>query len=165
MKADSSELYYFLRMYSIDLDTALHTIKMLRRYKRPDVQSVMLRDVAISYIRPFSGNNGEHTKSHILQSSMHVPKSMRQLHQELHDLRMKQFAHTDLTYYRPQVRKIRFTPESGFAMAFKGYDYAALLRKLPQIEELIRAVEKSLHAEIAELEKTPHFEILAEKSE
>ena len=165
MNANSSELYYFLRMYSIDLDTALHTVKMLRRYKRPDIQSVLLRDVAVCYIRPFSGNKGEHTSSHILRISMHVPKSMRQIHRELYDLRMNQFAHTDLTYYRPRVGKIRFTPASAFAMTFRGYDYAGLLRKLPQIEELIRAVEKSVHDHIAELEKAPAFENLTEKSE
>jgi len=98
MNANSSELYYFLRMYSIDLDTALHTVKMLRRYKRPDIQSVLLRDVAVCYIRPFSGNKGEHTSSHILRSSMHVPKSMRQLHRELYDLRMNL-----ICPYRPDI--------------------------------------------------------------
>jgi len=50
-------------------------------------------------------------------------------------------------------------------MTFRGYDYAGLLRKLPQIEELIRAVEKSVHDHIAELEKAPAFENLTEKSE
>ncbi len=38
------------------MNTAAHTVKTLRRYKRADVQVALLRDIAVTYARPFSGN-------------------------------------------------------------------------------------------------------------
>jgi len=144
-------------MYSIDLETALHSIKVLRRYKRPDVQYALLRDLTITYVRPFSGNTGDQGKqrNHMLTTKKRVPKHLMPLHKELVRLRMQQFAHTDLTYYKPRAVGISFVPSGAYGMTFKGYDYAALLRKLPQIEELIREVEKSVNAEIAVYEANP----------
>jgi methyl coenzyme M reductase gamma subunit len=74
---------------------------------------------------------------------------MKGLHEELVRVRMQQFAHTDLTYYNPSTMAFK---GHDYAMMFKGYDYAALLNKLPQIEELIRAVERSVNAEITKQE-------------
>lgn len=144
-------------MYSIDLDTALHSIKVLRRYKRPDVQYALLRDLTITYVRPFSGNTGIKGKqrNHMLTTKKRVPKHLMPLHKELVRLRMEQFAHTDLTYYKPRAVKISFIPSGAYGMTFKGFDYAGLLSKLPQIEELIRTVESSVNAEIAHYEKAP----------
>lgn len=144
-------------MYSIDLNTALHSIKVLRRYKRPDVQYALLRDLTVTYVRPFSGNKVDqgNKRKHMLTTKKRVPKHLLPLHKELERLRMQQFAHTDLSYYKPRAVGISFVPSGAYGMSFKGYDYAALLRKLPQIEELIRAVEKSVNAEIAVYEANP----------
>lgn len=147
-------------MYSIDLDTALNSIKVLRRYKRPDVQYALLRDLTITYVRPFSGNTGDTGKertqrNHMLTTKKRVPKHLLPLHKELLRLRREQFAHTDLSYYKPRAVGISFVSSGAYGMTFKGYDYAALLTKLPQIEELIRAVEKSVTAEIAVFEANP----------
>ena len=99
MDAAQFEKYCFLRLYSIDLDTALHTIKVLRRYKRPDVRYPLLRDIAVTYAHPFSGNEGDHIHNDRLSSRKHVPKHLRKLHDELIRLRQEQFAHTDLKFY------------------------------------------------------------------
>lgn len=152
MDAVTFERYCFLRLYAIDLDTALHTVKILRRYKCADVQYPLLRDIAVTYARPFSGNDGEHISRHCLSSRKHIPKVMRELHTELLRLRKEQFAHTDLKFYRPKVAKFHGKTNPWFPMSFKGYDYGALLKRLPQIETLIRAVESSVQAEIASYE-------------
>lgn len=148
------ERYCFLRLYAIDLDTALHTIKVLRRYKRADVQYSLLRDIAVTYARPFSFNKGELISKDCLPSGKHVPKSMRDLHDELVRVRKEQFAHTDLKFYRPKVAKFSGVTKSWFPMSFKGYDYGALLEQLPEIKSLIQSVEKSVQAEIAQYEAT-----------
>lgn len=153
MKLEFNEPYYFLRMYSVEFSTARCAVKVLKRYRRPDVQYALLRDLIVTYVRPFSTNKGAQSK-HTLGVKAHVPPLMKTLHEELVRVRMQQFAHTDLTYYSPST--MAFKGANGefheYGMMFKGYDYAALLRKLPQIEELIRAVESSVNAEIAKQE-------------
>jgi hypothetical protein len=144
------EAYYFLRMYSIDLNTARQAIKVLRRYRRPDVRYALLRDLTVAYVRPFSTNRGRQQGTHALSVKKHVPKEMKGLHLELVRVRMQQFAHTDLSYYNPIVFSLNGS--NGHAIIFKGFDYEALLRKLDQIEELIRAVESSVNAAIADYE-------------
>lgn len=144
------EAYYFLRMYSIDLDTARQAIKVLRRYKRSDVRYALLRDLTVAYVRPFSTNRGRQHGTHVLSVKRHVPKEMKALHLELVRVRMQQFAHTDLSYYNPIVFSLR--GDSGHAIIFKGFDYEALLHKLDQIEDLIRSVESSVNAAIADYE-------------
>ncbi len=146
------EKYCFLRLYAIDLDTALHTVKVLRRYKRADVKYPLLRDISVAYARPFSGNEGEKISRHQLSSGKRIPKAMKDLHTELLRLRKEQFAHTDLKFYRPRVAKFHGKTKPWFPMSFKGYDYTTLLKQLPQIEALIRAVESSVQAEIANYE-------------
>ena len=147
-----SEQYYFLRLYSIDMNTAREAIKVLRRYRKKDVQYALLRDITVTYARPFSTNKGDTIKKHKLKMK-HVPKNMRELHNELLRVRMQQFAHTDLTYYNPKLARFSTKPKSPVVMAFKGYDYARLLRKLPDIEKLIKAVEYSIHKELREYER------------
>jgi hypothetical protein len=141
MDSSAFEKYCFFRLYSIDLDTALHTIRVMRRYKRQDVLVPLLRDVAVTYARPFSVNRGKEISKHQISSKSHVPKPNRPLHDELVRLRMEQFAHTDLQYYRPRVAKFSGRTKPWYPMSFKGYDYAGLLGRIAEIEELIVAVE------------------------
>ncbi|MES1992243.1 MAG: hypothetical protein V4457_01290 [Pseudomonadota bacterium] len=152
MDSAAFEKYCFLRLYSIDLDTALHTIRVMRRYKRQDVLFPLLRDVAVTYARPFSVNRGNEIQKHQLPSKSHVPKPHRALHDELVRLRMEQFAHTDLQYYRPRVAKFSRRTKPWYPMSFKGYDYAGLLGRIAEIEELIVAVECSIRSEIERCE-------------
>lgn len=152
MDALKSERYCFLRLYAIDLDTALHTIKVLRSCKRADVQHPLLRDIAVTYARPFSGNKGEKIRKHELSSKSHVPKTARKLHNELVRLRMEQLAHTDIKFYRPKVAKLKNAGKPWFPMSFKGYDYEGLLGQISEIEELVREVERSIQSELASYE-------------
>lgn len=150
-KLDFNETYYFLRMYSIDLNTARQAIKVLKRYRRPDVRYALLRDLIVTYVRPFSTNIGPKSKHH-LGVKAHVPKGSKELHKELVRVRMEQFAHTDLRYYTPTATAFR-GPQGehyGYGMMFKSYDYEALLRRLPEIEALVFAVESSVNAAINE---------------
>ena len=147
------EKYQFLRLYSIDLDTALHVFRVLKRYKRDDVRFILLRDIAIAYARPFSGNEGKLIPKHKLQEK-HVPPTSRALHKELLRLRNEQFAHTDLKFYNPKVARFGSKANKWYPMSFKGYDYNALLRQIDAIEQLIRAVEQSVNTEIRKCEKT-----------
>lgn len=146
------ESYRFLRLYSIDLDTAAKAIPVLRRYKRGDVRAALLRDIAVTYARPFSGNRGVKHPKHRL-SIRHVPKVARPLHQELIKLRNRQFAHSDLTIHNPKVARFGTAAKPWFPMTFKSFDSQALGRRLQEIEELIVSVARSVNAEARRCEQ------------
>lgn len=148
MNDSTDEQYLFLRLYAIDLNTALGTIKVLRRYEANEVKYPLLRDITVTYARPFSMNKGDKITKHVLSAKKYVPKNMKSLHEELLSVRMQQFAHTDLNYYGPTLAKFTGKPRSTFPMALRGHDYAKLLRTLPEIEKLIKAVEYNIHAEL-----------------
>ena len=96
------EQYKFYRLYRMDFEEAIRTLKMMKRYKKKDIRFALLRSFVISYACPFSGNKGKLTKNHILPKKF-VPQVKRKLHQELVDLRMQLFAHTDLSFLDPKV--------------------------------------------------------------
>ena len=152
MTPEDFETYRFLRLYTIDFDTALHTLKVLCRYKKPDVQYPLLREVAVAYSRPFSKNHGEHLVSHML-STKHVPTAAKPLHLELLRLRNQQFAHTDIKFYAPKVADFGIAAKASFPMSFKSYDYSQLLARVPEIQSLIEAVVVSLNKDITREER------------
>ena len=96
------EQYYFYRLYSIDLDNTKHILRILKRYRRKDVRYCLLRDIVVSYCRPFSGNKGKKISTHTLNKKV-VPKELCILHDELVEIRNQLFAHTDYTYRQPKV--------------------------------------------------------------
>jgi hypothetical protein len=118
MEQEIIEKYHSYRLYSIDLDTALHSIRVLKRYRREDVRYCLLRDIVVSYARPFSGNKGETIPKHTL-SKKEVPKHLRPLHGELIDLRNQLFAHTDFTYRRPKAVNWSTPGHKWFPMTFR----------------------------------------------
>lgn len=150
----SPEQYYFYRLYSIDLDDAKHILRVLKRYRRKDVRCCLLRDLVVTYCRPFSGNKGNKMTSHVLTTKV-VPRDLRALHNELLSLRNQLFAHTDYTYRRPQVANWSTGSHKWFPMSFRGFDYNRLDAQVPEIHELVIVVEKNLQDIIDKLHETP----------
>ncbi|RYG88452.1 MAG: hypothetical protein EON58_19980 [Alphaproteobacteria bacterium] len=147
MSPQEFEQYCFLRLYSVDLDTAAKAIPILRRYRRNDVRFALLRDIAVIYSRPFSVNRGKLIKKHVL-SLKHVPSSLRPLHDRLLKLRNTQFAHTDLDFNSPKVMRLGTEGRPIYAMSLKSVDYAQLLTHDSDISRLINAVAASVNAAI-----------------
>lgn len=145
------EKYCFLRLHSIDMDTALHTLKLIKRYKRDDIRIALLRDLAVIYARPFSGNRGEKIPKHTL-SEIHVPKSAKTIHKKLLELRNCQLAHADLSFHKPKVLRWRADGGNTYPMSFKAFDYQGLLRQLSPIEALITSVEANISSEVKSYE-------------
>lgn len=146
------EKYCFLRLYSIDLDTARKTLAVLKRYRRDDVRVSILRDVGVTYARPFSVNKGKSIAKHQL-SVAHVPKAARGLHKELMDVRNSQLAHTDLEVYNPRVTRFGKPGAHWYPMAFRPFNATALLDRIGEIEQLVVAVEASVNAELCKMEE------------
>lgn len=146
------ENYKFLRLHSVDMDTALSTLKMLKRYRRDDIKVALLRDISVIYSRPFSGNRGK-TGKHYLSEKKFVPSEYKDLHDRLLDLRNKQFAHTDAVFHDPKFMKWKGDEGVAFIMSFKTFDYLSLLRNLKKVESLIRSVECNINSAVREYEK------------
>lgn len=146
------EKYYFYRLYSIDFDAAKHALRILKRYRRKDIRYCILRDIVVSYVRPFSVNKGKLIPKHKLTKKV-VPKRLRSLHDGLMDVRNQLFAHTDYRYRKPKVANWSTADRKWFPMSFRGYDYAKLDKRIPQIEKLVNEVENNLQEKIDKIEK------------
>ncbi len=147
------EKYAFLRLYAMDLKEALQTIRVLRRYRRKDVRFPLLRDIVVSYCRPFTESRGQGIKKdiHDVKFQNH---DMELLHEELLTLRKQLFAHTDLTYKTPQISKWSKGGNKWFPMSFKGFNYDHLDEKMLEIKKLIEYVQLKLKEQIKQHEKS-----------
>ena len=146
------EQYTFYRLYSIDFDTTKYTLRVLKRYRSKDVRYCLLRDIVVSYCRPFSRNKGEKISNHTLGKKV-VPKEFHSLHDELVRIRNQLFAHTDSIYRQPKVANFSTDSHKCFPMSFRGYDYNKLDKRISEIDKLVVAVEKNLQAEIGKIEE------------
>ena len=147
------EKYKFLRLYDIDFEMALQTIVILKRYKKNDVRYALLRDIVVTYARPFTESRGFQ-----INKDRHGVKfknnKMKTLHEEMINLRMQLFAHTDLTYRNPKVVNWSTETQKWFPMAFRGFDYDTLESRITEIKALIEYVRKQLREEISVYEES-----------
>jgi len=143
----------FYKLCDGDFITAQNSIDLLKDLKELKARHVFLRDIAVSYARPFAGSKGIEVTEHRLQLKF-VPRKYLALHKELVNLRNQIFAHTDLTYRKPKVADFSSGEIKWFPMAFKGYDYNSLFIKIDDISDLIKGVQDNLRKEIFQIEKS-----------
>lgn len=150
MNSKVLEQYKFYRLCDHDFDAAIYTLKILRRYKRPNIRNALLRDIIVAYARPFSTSKGKLSK-HNLPTKI-VPLPMRSLHKELIDLRNQLFAHTDLIFKNPEVANWSSGQRKWFPMSYRGFDYSSLNKQINEMSNLITAVKNELLKKIREIE-------------
>ena len=147
------EKYKFLRLYDMDFEMALQTISMLKRYKKFDVRFALLRDIVVTYARPFTVSKGFEINNHIYGIKFES-NEMKSLHNELLTLRNQLFAHTDLSYKNPKVGKWTLEHHIVYPMSFKSLDYNGLNTKINNIKELIEYVRNQLKHKLKDHEKS-----------
>jgi hypothetical protein len=106
---------------------------LLARQNDLELRYCILRDIVVTYSRPFSKNLGRVYRKHALPEDV-VPAAMRGLHTELLKLRDQAFAHTDHDFRNPQIA--RFPREGGggvYSMSFRNPSYEDLNTRLPEI--------------------------------
>lgn len=148
------EKYKFYRLCDIDFDTTLHTLKVLRRYKGLDVRYPLLRDITITYARPFSKNKGKVISNHKLKGKEFVPPKFMYLHTYLIDIRNQSFAHTDLPIRNPKVANWSTLENKWFPMSFKACDLEELDKKADVLPVLVAAIRAKLQQSITLIENT-----------
>ena len=151
MKPQQFEQYCFYRLYSIDLNTVRHSLRLLKRYRRQDVRTLILRDIMVSYARPFSSNMGRLIKNHRLNANC-VPSQLRSLHDDIIEARNQMLAHTDFDFRNPRVAKWSSTKGSIYPMSFRSDHMERFDNRVEQIEDLVKAVESNVNAKIMEFE-------------
>lgn len=147
------EEYGFHRLYSIDFDMARQACDLLSNQTSDELRYTILRDVVVSYSRPFSGNRGKLIRQHRLLPTV-VPKSMAPLHAELIALRNQVFAHTDHDVSKPKhARWLRADGSAQYPMSFGIPPYQALVARIGDIRALTVAMEDIVNATIAEYQR------------
>src|SRR5690348_6747188 len=139
MKNIIEEKYTFYRLCHIDFTEAINSLKMLSKYEHPYIKFVLLRDIIISYARPYSKTKGVFTPEHRLKAKGLVPRQLKSLHQTLLGLRNKIIAHTDLIARNPQVVNWSSDVQKYFPMSFKNYtnEYNDLIKNSHKLDVLI----------------------------
>lgn len=140
MTSEELETYCFFRLYSGDLNECRHLIRMIRRYRKNDVRYALLRDLAVTYSRPFSGNSRKNKGKHHL-SLCFVPAEHKEIHNRLFELRNSQFAHSSMRFHDSKLAKLG----NVIAMSRKSVDFAYLERSLSDIERLVVSVETNVN--------------------
>jgi hypothetical protein len=135
-----TESFLFLKLFEHDLQDAVSTLGMIRRYSEENLINILIRDVVISYAKPFSSNYGKVKKIHKLRKDEIVPSDMIELHETLIKFRDKVFAHTDIETKNPRLSK--------FGMTFMRTRYEELKPKVGEIEKLIEGAQANLSRKI-----------------
>jgi hypothetical protein len=133
---------------------AKQSCDLMARQTDLELRYCILRDIVVTYSRPFSKNFGRVFRKHALPEDI-VPAAMRQLHGELINLRDQVFAHTDHGFRNPQIA--RFPRKSGggdYPMSFRNPAYEDLNTRLPEIRELVVSVEEGVNTKTREFELT-----------
>lgn len=148
---ETDEHYRFLRLYSIDLDTAKHSCNLIKTQDSLDVRFPLLRDLVVTYSRPFSSNRGSVSRTHKLDVAV-IPAEMRPLHDELLSLRDQAFAHTDREFHGPEIGRYPKSEGAAYFMSFRRPAYEGLNARLDEILGLVVSVEASVNEEIRQME-------------
>ena len=148
------EKYAFLRLYEHDLEMALQTLKVFRRCRNQEVKCALLRDITVTYCRPFSESKGNNFKKHHFNLNKFESETMKNLHEKIIGLRNSLFAHTDLHFKNPKIANWSTDEKKWFPMSFTGFDYTQLEDKISEIELLIKYSRQQLLIKMKKLEDT-----------
>ena len=156
MTSLENEDYLFLRMYSVDLRTASYSMGVLSRTEAADARECILRDIVVTYARPFSGNRGTTARSHRLLDLLPdvITEERKTLHEKLMRFRDQLFAHTDLEAYKPKPVKWERDGHVTFPMTFWGLDYVGLEAQVEELWDLIETVKATVDEEVRRLQSS-----------
>ncbi|KYO83967.1 hypothetical protein LT18_00506 [Pseudomonas aeruginosa] len=131
--------YTYDRLWDVDLDTAAHSVRLIKEAPSDAFRYPLLRDLIVTYCRPFTKSSEGHRLSEKL-----VPPESRELHAAMIRLRNGQYAHTDRKLHQPKFSWLNLGEGSRLAMTFKSTDHEGLLARLEDVDTLICALQVKL---------------------
>jgi hypothetical protein len=147
------EQYNFYMLADTDMNQALNTLKLIRRYKKKDVINALIRDVVVTYSRPFTYCKGNYKTKYMLDKDEFVPKKFHALHEKIIRYRHQVFAHTDLTLRKPRLGRLQFGSGNRYAMSCKIISPRDFENYLPKIGETIHQVKENIFTKLRDIEK------------
>lgn len=153
MKRLYPEQCAFYRLCESDFISAYNSIDLMKKYSQQEIQHVFLRDMAVSYARPFSGSNGTENSKYVLKK-IFIPRQYLDMHKEIMIMRNQIFAHTDLTYKKPKISDFGSKNTKWFPMSFRGCSYDKLFAEVDAISALIKDIQDNLRKEITRMESS-----------
>jgi hypothetical protein len=154
MEDELEQQYVFLRFATADLEQALQSLAMIRRYRRQDIISVLIRDAVVAYGRPFFNNYGPIAKKKNLRlPDSYVPQALWSVHQRSISLRKQAFAHTDLEPLDPRLSRFGSKPNHFYPIRLTPVHFAELQALAKAMPPLIRQVHERVVKEIQRLER------------
>jgi len=147
------ERYTFYRLSDIDFDTASHTLRLLKRYRKLQIRFVIIRDAIISYARPFSGSRGRSGSFYKFPLEL-LPERHVALHEELMTFRNKAIAHSDIDFVNPTVANWSSDKGKWFPMSLRNFhnETKALATKWKTILEMVTKIRVNLRTECEAIE-------------
>jgi hypothetical protein len=137
------EQYVFKHLSLIDMERTQRSIEKVEISDDEYIKEALFRDAVVSYIRPFSGNRGEHVKRGLKLKQDGIPENLKSVHKEIEDIRNQLFAHNDLEY-----QNVQFGPETSFSV--KGYEKVFFCHLAEPLKQLAEAIHKKLMQEMLE---------------
>ncbi|QSH42410.1 hypothetical protein P0136_02910 [Lentisphaerota bacterium ZTH] len=141
-------------LYRMSFEQAIATLRVMKRYKKKDVRNLLFRSFVIAYAAPFSTNKrlkfvaGNHHCS-----DKFIPKSLKDLHNEIIKLRNELFAHVDLEARNPKLILCEINGERFFPMQFAAiFDYERLDTLYPNLLDLSNKVLSNIDSKMIKIE-------------
>lgn len=144
MMTPEQEQYVFRHLSLIDMERAQKSIEIMGASDDEYIKEALFRDAVVSYVKPFSGNRGEHIKKGLKLKKQIIPKNMKNTHKEIENIRNQLFAHNDL-----EQQDIKFGLGSSFSV--KGYERVFFSHLAEPLKDLAAAVHSNLLNEMTEL--------------
>jgi hypothetical protein len=148
-----TEEYIFLRLSEHDMEQAQETFILLRDNTKNNYFFPLIRDIVISYTRPFSGNRGIQKPKYKLPKKELVPKKFYPLHDSLIKFRDTMFAHTDIKAKEAKLGRWNRAGQIIYPMSFKMTRYDDLRGDIENINDLIGAVKLNVIRKFRKIEQ------------
>ena len=120
------------------------SIEYLRNTENKDLKTALFRDAVISYAKPFSNNYYSDQTKGLRISSNHIPKKLKNFHNEVLALRDNFIAHTDMSIQGLRVDKYQDEMGDNYSMCISGYGTIHKDYLIDPLFELAKAVHSSL---------------------
>jgi len=156
MKDHIEERYIFYWLAMVDMDRVLKCISYIESLEDDFLKDAMVRDAVVSYMRPFSGNEGIHQRKGLKVPTSSIPANLKSQHTEIETYRQKLFAHMDISFQSPKLECYEINGKKHYSFTTKGYERTHVQHLVKPLGKLAKIVRSYLMKELNKIEQK-HF--------
>ena len=128
----------------------------LNELKDEHLRAALFRDAVVSYVKPFSGNRGVHTKKGLKINETGIPKELKAVHKEIVGIRNELFAHMDLKRQMPQLDVYKIKGKKHVSFTVTGYEKVYADHLIEPLKQLAKIAQSYLMKELDTIKRN-HF--------